>query len=526
METALLVEPGSAGSGPFLEMRNVSKTFPGVKALDRVELRLRRGEVHALVGENGAGKSTLIKILAGVEKPDPGAQIFVEGKDVKLLSSLDSTHRGIAVIYQDFSLFPNLTVAENIAFGREISEKKRFINWREIREAARQALTELQVNLDLDVQLEKLSAARQQLVAIARALVFNAKLIVMDEPTSSLSASEVNYLFEVIHRLLKKGIGVLFVSHKLHEVFRIAERITVLRDGKYIGTFARDEVTVDQVISLMVGREVAFTKKYGYSTGAPLLEVRSLSKRGNFRDISFALHKREILGLTGLVGAGRSELAQALYGLNSPDSGEVYLEGRRVTVRSPEEALRLGIAYMPENRQREGLLMRLPVAQNISVSVLDRIRNAFGMLDRYREKRLAQEYIKLLGIKPPNPDMLAMNLSGGNQQRLVMAKMLAISPKVLIADEPTQGVDVGAKAEIHELLQSMATRGMGILLVSSDLPEVLNLSDRILVMRKGRIVAEFAASEATQEKIMSKAVLGGADQVPEEAQQVALHGGH
>ncbi|GFN23262.1 ribose import ATP-binding protein RbsA [Thermanaeromonas sp. C210] len=493
---------------PFLQMKNISKTFPGVRALDKVQLEILPGEVHALVGENGAGKSTLIKILSGVEKPDPGAEILIDGHPVNIRQPIDANQQGIAVIYQDFSLFPNLTVAENISFGKEISQGRRLVNWNEIRDTARKTLKELGIELDLHMPLERLPVAKQQLVAIARALAFKARLIIMDEPTSSLSRGEVENLFKIIHALTEKGIAILFVSHRLQELFTIAERFTVLRDGKYIGTYPKEELDEEKLISLMVGRKVEFVKQSGSSRGPVLLEVKSITKKGHFKDISFTLHRGEILGLTGLVGAGRTEVAQALFGLNVPESGEIILEGVKVNIRSPEEAMGLGIAYIPEGRQREGLILRQPVAQNISLTMLKKLRTKFGLLNTERERHVVEEYMEALDIRPRLPHMLAMQLSGGNQQKVVLAKWLATRPKVLIIDEPTNGIDVGAKAEIHKLLKGLAREGMGIIMISSELPEILAVSDRILVMRRGRLVGEFTAEEATQEKIMNRAFMG------------------
>ncbi|WP_406678756.1 sugar ABC transporter ATP-binding protein [Moorella sp. ACPs] len=493
---------------PFLQMRNITKTFPGVRALDSVQLEIMPGEVHALVGENGAGKSTLIKILAGVEQPDPGAEFLIDGIPANIRQPLDASQKGIAVIYQDFSLFPNLTVAENISFGKEIGRGKRFVSWHEIKETATNALAELGVELDLNLQLEKLPVAKQQLVAIARALAFKARFIIMDEPTSSLSRGEVENLFKIIRALKEKGIAILFVSHRLQELFTIAERFTVLRDGKYIGTYLKEQLDEEKLISLMVGRKVEFIRQSGNETGPVLLEVVNLTKKGNFKDISFTLRKGEILGLTGLVGAGRTEVAQALFGLNIPDSGEIFLEGVKVNIRSPEEAMRLGIAYIPEGRQREGLVLRQSVANNISLAMLKKMRGKFGLLNTSKERELVGQYMEALDVRPRLPNMLAMQLSGGNQQKVVLAKWLATRPKILIIDEPTNGIDVGAKAEIHKLLRQLASQGMGILMISSELPEILAVSDRILVMRRGRLVGEFDIEEATQEKIMNRAFMG------------------
>ncbi|RKL61599.1 sugar ABC transporter ATP-binding protein [Thermoanaerobacteraceae bacterium SP2] len=492
-------------------MRNVSKTFPGVKALESVEIKIFPGKVHALVGENGAGKSTLIKILAGVETPDPGAEILIGGQPFDIQQPLDATKKGIAVIYQDFSLFPSLSVAENIGFGKEIGRGRQLVNWKESQETAKSALHELGAEINLNIPLERLSVAKQQLVAIARALAFNAKLIVMDEPTSSLSSGEVQVLFDIINKLKQKGIAILFVSHKLQELFIISDEFTVLRDGKYIGTYMKDELNEEKLISLMVGRKVEFIRQPGKGAGEKILEVKNLTKKGNFKDISFVLNKGEIVGLTGLVGAGRTEVAQALFGLNCPDSGEIILNGIKINITSPEMALKYGIAYIPEGRQREGLILRQSVGKNISVTMLKNLKARFGLIDRNREDKLVLKQMKALDVRPLKPYMTAMQLSGGNQQKIVLAKWLATNPKILIIDEPTNGIDVGAKAEIHRLLRELADNGMAILMISSELAEILAVSDRILVMRRGRLVGEFNIQEATQEKIMNKAFLGAAN---------------
>ncbi len=492
---------------PFLEINHVSKTFPGVKALDDIQMEVRKGEVHALIGENGAGKSTLIKILAGLYQPDEGARIIIEGREAANLTPLTALRRGITVIYQDFSLFPNLSVAENIALGLSVEEGNRFLNWERMNQTAGEALARLGVRLDLQAPLGGLSVAKQQLVAIARALVHKTKLIIMDEPTASLSKTEVESLFGIIGGIKASGIAIVFVSHKLEELFAIADRFTVLRDGKYIGTYRREELDNEKLIALMVGRTLTADHYAANAIGPPLLEVRNLSKKGNFKDISFTLHAGEIVALTGLVGAGRTELAQALCGIERPDSGAVLLAGRPLTLRSPEAGVAQGIAYVPENRQSEGLIVRQTIEDNITITVLRQLVNRFALIRRERKHAVALEWIKTLNIKPPYPEMTVQQLSGGNQQRVVIAKWLAIRPKVLIIDEPTHGIDVGAKTEIHQLLRKLASEGIGILMISSELPEVLAISDKILVMRRGRINGEFGGGQATQEAIMNKAIL-------------------
>lgn len=492
----------------LLQLNGVSKTYPGVKACDSITLGIMPGEVHGLVGENGAGKSTLIKILAGVEQPDHGSEITMNGVSTShFVDALDSAKRGIGVIFQDFSLFPNLSVAENIGFSTALEEQQRVVRWRGIKDRARTALREVGASdIDVDSSLESLSIAKQQLVAIARAVVLDAKLIIMDEPTSTLTSGEVAHLFAIIEGLKTRGISTVFVSHKLDEVFAVSDRVTVLRDGKLVGTYLKDDLDERRLVSLMVGREVHFTKRAAVPPGEVLLDVRAISKRGYFRDISFRLHKNEILGLTGLVGSGRTEVAKALFGLNVPDSGEVYVRGNRMKAWSPEASMELGISYVPENRQQEGLVMSQSLKTNMSLAVLKRLTSRLGFIDSRRETSLAAEQVKALDIRAYSTDMLVSNLSGGNQQKVVVGKWLATKPAVLIVDEPTNGVDVGAKSEIHRLLQELASEGMGILMVSSELPEILAVCDRILVMRRGRISAEFEAGECSQEAIMSSAV--------------------
>jgi ABC-type sugar transport system ATPase subunit len=482
----------------LLKMRRISKTFPGVKALDDVQLTVSRGEVHALIGENGAGKSTLMKILAGVEQPDPGAEFTFDGAPANIRRPLDAALKGISIIYQDLSLFPNLSVAENIVMGLSSTGSWwQRMDWRGAREAAQRA-----------VPIARLSIARQQLVAIARALAFDSKLIVMDEPTSSLSSAEVELLFRVIADLKQKGIAIIFISHKLKELFAVADRFTVLRDGKYVGTYPKHQIDEEQLISLMVGRKLEQVKRDRQGSGEPLLTVKGMSKQGNFKDVSFTLHAGEILGITGLVGSGRTELAQAIFGLGQPDQGEVFIRGARTVIRTSEDAVRHGIAYVPESRQLQGLVLRQSVVNNISLAILDKLTNKWALMVRKKEIGLANEYIDKLDIRPQLPQMLVEQLSGGNQQKVVIAKWLAADPKILLIDEPTNGIDIGAKTEIHRLLRQLAQAGMGIVMISSELPEILSVSDRIAVMRHGRIVGELSAESATQEAIMNLAVLG------------------
>ncbi|MEH7353389.1 sugar ABC transporter ATP-binding protein [Neobacillus drentensis] len=487
----------------------MSKTYPGVQALKKVQLEVREGEVHALIGENGAGKSTLIKILAGVEHADEGSVFLFEGKPANIQKPIDATLKGISIIYQDLSLFPNLSVAENICKGRK-SNKRGFgmVNWNEMRAVAKKTLAELGFDIDVDVPLERLSIAKQQLVAIARAIAFEAKLIIMDEPTSSLSSSEVELLYKVIEDLKRKNISILFISHKMEELFTVADRFTVLRDGEFVGTFKKQELNEDKLISLMVGRALEVVEREETVQGKEMLEIKGLSKKGNFKDIEFTLHQGEVVSITGLVGSGRTELAHAIFGLERYESGSITLDGEVLNIKSSEQAVKKGIAYVPESRQKEGLVLQQSIVKNISLSILKKLTNKFGSIQEQKELTLANKYISTLDIRPNIPFLNTGNMSGGNQQKVVIAKWLSTSPKVLIVDEPTNGIDIGAKREIHKLLRRLANQGMAILVISSDLSEVLAVSDRILVMRKGRIAGELPHHEANQEKIMNLAVLG------------------
>lgn len=494
----------------FLQIRHVSKTFPSVKALDNVEFCVRKGEVHALIGENGAGKSTLIKILAGVYEPDPGAQIEIEGKRIDRLNPISSVRHGLSIIFQDFSLFPNLTVAENIALAGALESGSAAVNWGKMRAVAKKAIERLGVDIPIDVRLGTLSVAKQQLVAIARSLASKSKLLIMDEPTSALSKGEVELLFKIIRGLQADGIAVVFVSHKLEELFEVCETFTVLRDGKYIGTYPAAEMDNNKLISLMVGRSITFERLAGHNIGKTLLEVKNLTKAGNFKDISFELHQGEILGITGLVGAGRTEVVQALFGLNKPDSGEILLDGNPVAIQTPEQAVGLGIAFVPESRQTEGLVLRQSMRDNIVLPILDKLVNVLKLTDHRELEKESDKWIHEINVVPPVPEMMAGQFSGGNQQRIVIGKWLATNPRILIIDEPTNGIDVGAKSEIHKLLRLLADRGMGIIMISSELPEVLAISDRILVMRRGRINGVFEGDQADSESIMNKAFLADA----------------
>ena len=485
----------------FLRLHNVHKSFVGVYALRGVELAIRKQEIHALIGENGSGKSTLIKIIAGVLQPDSG-EITVEGQKVDHLGSAGTTARGIQVIYQDLSLFPNLTVAENIAIAGLRKGRRGTIDWREVRRIARAAMNRIKVDLDLDIEVGELPIGMQQLVAICRALTSDLKLLILDEPTASLPKPDVDNLLAVVRDLQSHGISVLFISHKLNEILAVAERITVLRDGETVGTLPREEASDAKLVSLMTGRAMTETRfAYAAEPSSKLLEVRGLSKRHNFEDVSFELSAGEIVGITGLIGSGRTELALALFGVSPADRGDILVEGRPVRIASVEDAVRASIAYVPENRLVEGLIMKQSVADNVTAAILDRLLTRLGLIEPKRRAAKALEWIKALEIKVSDPAVPVQTLSGGNQQRVVIAKWLASDPKILILDGPTVGIDVMAKSAIHDLIRGLAARGMGVLLITDEIPEAVNNTNRLLVMRSGKIRARIATDAVKPDEL-------------------------
>jgi len=493
------------GEDYIIDMRHISKTYPGVKALDGVELKIRKGEVHSLVGENGAGKSTLIKLLAGVEMPDEGAEIFIDGTPAQIRTPLDAIRLGISVIYQDISLFPNISIAENICVGQDGGGLMR---WRKVYRDAQDCLEEFNIHMDVRQMLGSIDIARQQIVAIARAIYSKARMIIMDEPTASLSTSEIQVLYKIIGELKKKGISILFVSHKFDEIFTVSDRITILRDGRYVDCRDISGLTHAKLIKLMVGRDVAvIPQQRDIATDRTVFEVRNLTKAGNFDDISFSLRQGEVLGITGLVGAGRTELARAIYGIAPADSGEIILEGRPLKIRSAPGALAHGISYLPEDRRSQGIIKGQTMSNNITIAALKDMRNRAGMLVAKKEAEKTEEMIRVLDIRPNMPEIIVDKLSGGNQQKVVFAKWLATDPKVLIVDEPTVGIDVGAKIEIHKLLWDLAEKGIGIIMISSELPEVLAVCSRVMIMAHGRVTGSFDnMEEVTQEKMMERAL--------------------
>jgi len=490
-----------------LELRGISKAFAGIQALDTVSFDVRPGEVHALVGENGAGKSTLVRIMAGAHAPDSG-EVLVQGEPITMHSPADALKLGIAVIYQEPTLFPDLDVAENIYMGRQpLRPGTPHLNWGAMYREARDLIGRLGVRLDPRVRIRGLSVADQQTVEIAKALSTNARVLIMDEPTASLSLREVEDLFRIVRQLRANGAAVVFISHRLEEVYEIADRITVLRDGKNAGEGTPSELPQDRLIQMMVGRSLdqLFPKEEA-TIGKTVLEVQKVSRRGIFQDISFALREGEILGLAGLVGARRTEVARAIFGIDRLDSGSVLLDGEPVSIRSPRDALRHGIAYLPEDRQHQGLVLSMSISHNITLAILQQLTVA-GWIRSKEEQRVAGEEGRRLQVRGvSNFKQAVRQLSGGNQQKVVLAKWLITRPRVLILDEPTRGIDVGTKAEVHRLVSQLAGQGLAILMISSELPEVLGMSDRIVVMHEGQLTGEFTRQEATQEKIMERAV--------------------
>jgi simple sugar transport system ATP-binding protein len=486
----------------FLSMKNVSKRYAGVQALDSVDFEIDKGEIHCLVGENGSGKSTLIKIISGTVQPDDGAHVEIDGEHYYDYGAIDSIRKGIEVIYQDLSLFPNLAVAENIAISQIIAKGDRFVNWREVHSIAENAMARIGVHIPLDELVADISIADQQLVAICRALTSDVKLLIMDEPTASLTRKEVDSLFSVVRDMQSKGIATLFVSHKLDEVLRIAERVSILRDGKKVGTFPSQELDDEKLTLLMTGKKVEQTQYTPeVQTTDVLLEVRNLSKQGNFKDISFKLYPGEILGITGLLGSGRTELALALFGDNRPDSGEILVEGDRVEINSVQDAIRLGIGYVPENRLEQGLVMEQAVGKNIVITVLRRLLGGLGLIDSGKMNGTVDRWVDELAIRIPSVDSPAQTLSGGNQQRVVLAKWIATDPKILILDGPTIGIDVAAKGAIHNIIRDLAQQELGTIVISDEVSEVYQNCNRIMVMHKGRFIAEFDAAQTTEDEI-------------------------
>ena len=488
----------------ILELSNITKRFGGVEVLHGVSFALRPGEVHALLGENGAGKSTLIKVITGVHQPD-GGEIVLDGKQARFNNTHESRLAGIAAIYQELSLFPDLNVAENIFIGRQPTTFGGRIDWRKLYAEAEKLLASLGVHLELKQKTRNLSIAQQQMVEIARAFSINARILIMDEPTSSLTLNEVDDLFRLVRRLRDGGTAIVFISHRLEELFELADRVTVLRDGAYVDTRLVKDVTRDDLIRMMVGRTITnMFPKQDVKPGKVVLKVDCLSCDGVFKDISFELHEGEILGLAGLVGAGRTNVARAIFGTEPPTSGEIQLDGKVIHITSPRQAIALGLAYVPEDRQLHGLIPPMNITANISLPVLQEYARRGWLQDKV-ERSAALNAAKQMEVRATSIWQKARELSGGNQQKVVMAKWLSTKPRILILDEPTRGIDVGTKAAVHALMSKLVSEGMAILMISSELPEVLGMSDRVIVMHEGSMTAHFTRAEATQEKILSAA---------------------
>ncbi|WP_343483018.1 sugar ABC transporter ATP-binding protein [Escherichia coli] len=496
-------------SETFLQMKHITKRFPGVLALNDVQFTLRRGEVHALLGENGAGKSTLMKILSGVYQPDEGEIIF-EDKPVSFSDPLSAQNVGITIIHQEFNLFPELTVEENIFIGREFCKKNR---WRLDEKQQRQATIEILQKLNLaikpDTLVADLTVAQQQMVEIAKAISVNARILIMDEPTAALTETEIESLFRVTRLLKEQGTGIVYISHRLEELALIADRATVMRDGQYISTVDYECVKISDLIAMMVGRDLGniYPRREALQQRIPVLKVNGLTRKGVLNDINFTLYRGEILGFAGLMGAGRTELARAIFGADSIDSGTLKLNGKETVIKDISDAIQQGISYLTEDRKKEGLALNLSVERNIMLGNYPEYSDRFGNVDSRRCQQTSEEQVKALRIKTPNLEQAALNLSGGNQQKIIIARWVCKDTDILIFDEPTRGIDVGAKLEIYELMNRLVAKGKSIIMISSELPEVLGMCDRILVMPSGRITGELSAKEATQEKIMQYATL-------------------
>lgn len=491
----------------ILEMKGITKTFPGVKALNNVNLSIKPGTVHALMGENGAGKSTLMKILLGIYSEYEGSIIY-QGKKQKIKNVKQALDLGISMIHQELTFIENMTIAENIHLGKEPSIRKIWIHEKRMLKSTKELLSRINLPLDPKTLMKDLSVSEKQMVEIAKAISYESKIIIMDEPTSAISDREVEKLFNIINELKKNGVAIIYISHKMDEIFKISDKITILRDGGYIGTYNANNLTIEKLVSLMVGRQLndLFPPK-NTVLGEEVINISNLNKKGSFENISFNVHKGEIVGIAGLMGAGRTEVVNSIFGLELLDSGEIKINGKKVKIKSPADALNAGISLVSEDRKQIGLILPLSVRENMTLSILPFV-SKFSLISKERESKIVDEFIKELSIKTPNKEQLVKNLSGGNQQKIVIAKSLLKDPNVIILDEPTRGIDIGAKTEIYNLIIKLAEQGKAVIIVSSELTEILGLSDRILVMHEGKITGELSKDEANQENIMKLAVGG------------------
>jgi len=490
----------------IIEMKGIKKYFYGVKALDGVDFKVRTGEVHALIGENGAGKSTLVKILTGVYQPTAGT-IILNDKPTQFPSPQVSQKAGISAIHQEATMFPDLSVMENIFMGHHIRNKSNgLLSWKEMKDKTQSLLDKLELDIRPDTKVRNLSIAQRHMVEIAKALSLDAKIVIMDEPTSALTLKEVGYLYKIIRKLKSEGKAIIFISHKFEEVFEIADYFTVLRDGKYIGEGTIADITVDKIVQMVIGRSLEqMYPKLEAEKSDIILKVENLTKIGVFKDISFDLHKGEILGFFGLVGAGRSEVMQTIFGIDAKTSGEVFIDGEKVHITNPSDAMNFGLAYLPEDRQIQGAILAMNIRENITLPIIDRIgRHIF--LDRNREFEITDEYGKYIEIKASGWEQLVEDLSGGNQQKVVLAKWIATKPRILIMDEPTKGIDVATKATVHNFISELTKQGIAVILISSELPEILGMSNNVIVMHEGVITAKFTREEANSKKIIRAAI--------------------
>ena len=490
----------------LLSIYGITKTFPGVKALDKVDLEVVKGEIHALVGENGAGKSTLMNIISGVFQAD-GGKMSLAGRPFLPANPRDAQDRGIGFVHQEMALCPHLSVAENVFLGRVPERSLALVDFKEAGKLTAELLRDFHLELNPSQPIKELNIAAQQVVEIVKALSLDCRLLILDEPTSSLTENETEALFAIIEKLRARGISVLYISHRLAEVFRICDRVSVFRDGKYIATKKTSETTPDEIIAMMVGRNIdkLFPAKAAIR-GEELLRVEKLSRQGKFRDVSFAVYAGEILGFAGLVGAGRTEVARAVCGIDPHDRGDVFLEERLVNFDSYAHSIAAKVVYVTEDRKSQGLFLQMPLVQNISVAIMGQITEAF-LINQQKEMAVADDFVQRLRIKTPSVQQLVVNLSGGNQQKVMLGKWLATHPKIVFMDEPTRGIDVGAKAEIHALLRDLSNQGIGVVLISSELPEIIGMCDRVLVMREGAINGELVGAAITEKNIMRYAAL-------------------
>jgi ribose transport system ATP-binding protein len=493
---------------PLVQMRGISKAFSGNRVLENVEFEILSGEVHALMGENGAGKSTLMKILTGIYERDTGT-VLVRGKEVQFKHTKEAEQSGIAVIHQELNIIPYLSVTENMFLGKELTiGKTGIIKYKEMKTKTREYLNRLGIDIDPDVEAGTLSVGQQQMIEIARAVAANTEVLIMDEPTAALTDREISALFQVINSLRKQGVGIVYISHRMDEIFQICDRISVLRDGQFIGTKAIPETNFDEIVKMMVGRQLGerFPKRQT-DRGSTRIQVVNLSSKGSFQKVSFSVKQGEILGVAGLMGAGRTEIMEAIFGYRSISNGKVLIDGKEAKIKSPYDAIQQGIGFVTEDRKNEGLVLGLSVKENFTLTNFSSVSKK-GVISTKKEESFVEDLIQKLHVKTASQHLSVKSLSGGNQQKIVIGKWLGIKPKILILDEPTRGVDVGAKKEIYQLMNELTKEGVAIIMVSSELPEILGMSDRILVIHEGKVSATFEGNEADQEKIMQAATGG------------------